>query len=179
MLFKGRLLALLWHWHLQSCECIRRFIWCNRHIDTETKWSYDFFNWNIKYSTTLVPKIYNMPHAHKCHATHSSDVSRHRLNKNPWMCPATKTLAADLSCKVNNSPGHPPDLKEYVIYQTRQTSSIAPWSSFGAHIPIVGAFDSGQGLSWAIWPVCCHTWLFWHLSFMACIYQFFQQFELQ
>ena len=49
-----------------------------------------------------------------------------------------------------HAPGHPRDVKQNVIHQTRPPSSIAPWSSSGAHMPIVGAFGSGQGSVWAL-----------------------------
>ncbi len=37
-----------------------------------------------------------------------------------------------------------------VIHQTRQTSSIAPWSRPDSHVPIVDTFGGGQGSSWAL-----------------------------
>ncbi|ROI79356.1 Succinate--hydroxymethylglutarate CoA-transferase [Anabarilius grahami] len=43
--------------------------------------------------------------------------------------------------------GHPRDVKENMIHQTRPPSSIAPWSSSDAHVPTVGSFGGGQGTS--------------------------------
>ena len=42
--------------------------------------------------------------------------------------------------QVNNAhtSGRPHDVKENMIHQTRPPSSIAPWSSSDAHVPIVG-----------------------------------------
>lgn len=42
-------------------------------------------------------------------------------------------------------PSHPRYIKENVIQQTRPPSNIAPWSSSGAPMPIVGAFGSRPG----------------------------------
>ena len=39
-----------------------------------------------------------------------------------------------------HAPGHPHDVKENGIHQTRPPSSIALWS-----VPIVGTFGGGQG----------------------------------
>ena len=47
-------------------------------------------------------------------------------------------------------PGHPRDVKENVIDQTRPPSSIAPWSSSDAQLPIVGAFGGWTGVSMAM-----------------------------
>ena len=38
--------------------------------------------------------------------------------------------------------------------RTQDSSSIAPWSSSDAHMPIVGAFGGGQGSAWAPWLLC-------------------------
>ncbi|ROL52437.1 hypothetical protein DPX16_6121 [Anabarilius grahami] len=47
--------------------------------------------------------------------------------------------------RVSDAPGHPRDVKENIIHQTRPPSSIAPWSSSDAHVPTVGTFGGGQG----------------------------------
>ena len=44
--------------------------------------------------------------------------------------------------------GHPHDVEENVIHQTRPTSSTALWSSYDAHVPIVGDFCGGHGSAW-------------------------------
>ncbi len=77
-----------------------------------------------------------------------------------------------------HAPGHPRDVKENVIHQTRPRSSIAPWSSSDAHVPTVAAFGSGQGSAWAPWLVwgmqphmqqsVMHC-VFWHLSIRTSI----------
>lgn len=43
-----------------------------------------------------------------------------------------------------HAANHPCDVQENVVYQTRLPSSIAPWSSSGAHVLIVEAFGGGQ-----------------------------------
>ncbi len=59
-------------------------------------------------------------------------------------CPEHKTASACILLPslplVNDAHSHPPDLKENVIHQTRQPTSIAPWYS-------PGTFGSGQGTS--------------------------------
>ncbi len=52
------------------------------------------------------------------------------------------------------APGHPRDVKESMIHQTRPPSSIALWSNSDDHVPTVGAFGGGQGSAWAPWLVC-------------------------
>ena len=59
-------------------------------------------------------------------------------------------------CDVHG-PGHPRGVKENVNHQTRLTSPIAPWSITDAHVPIVAAFDGGQGSAWAPWQVCSYA----------------------
>ncbi|KAF7664710.1 hypothetical protein LDENG_00167660 [Lucifuga dentata] len=39
------------------------------------------------------------------------------------------------------------DVKKNLIHQTRPPSSIAPWSNFDAHVPIVGAL-AVDGSAW-------------------------------
>lgn len=51
-------------------------------------------------------------------------------------------------------PDRTHDVKENVIQQIRSSSSIAPWSSFNAHLPIVGGFTGGEVSAWA--ATHCH-----------------------
>lgn len=50
--------------------------------------------------------------------------------------------------------------KENIIHQTKITSCLAPWSSTDVHMPIVGAFSSGQWSLWAPWLVCSYAALY-------------------
>lgn len=73
--------------------------------------------------------------------------------------------------QVSNShtADHPRDMKENGIHQTRPPSSIPPWSSSAAHVPIVGAFGSRQGTDCSV-AMQHHTQevamlcVSWHLS---------------
>ncbi len=66
---------------------------------------------------------------------------------------------------------HPPDLKAIVINQTRRPSSIAPWSSSDAHMPILSAFRGKQQSSSVTKPQpqqtmkLCALTLFYHCQF--------------